>query len=134
MKVIELVIMMLVFSGAVIGLTSFYTETATSYGADTSDISFVNVTQNITSKTDEMKAKLDKGESDITAFVDIIVTGVFESVKILFSVPAVFSGLATDTTEASGLIVPGWFISLLIIIVTIIVLFAIIKQVTKVDV
>lgn len=132
----NLFITLLLFSGIIIGIGSFMAETSTNYGKSYTyqgrDIRSLNATVATQEQVNTLKSSVDNTQPSLISFVDVLATGVFTVLKLTLAVPNIFSSLLSDLTGIVGF--PAWVFGTFMGIITVIVIFAIIKAVTKTEV
>lgn len=131
MEVRNLIIVAVIFSGVIIGLSGFYTDLADSYGRGVTDLASFNRTREAQNEITQLKESIEGETVETGTFVDILATGVFTTLKLVMSVPDIFSTIIADISQIVGL--PSWFTTMLLSLITIVVVFQIIKAVTKTE-
>jgi len=140
MRLRDLVIGILIFSGITVGMMIFYEETAHIYEEDYPDIvgtystnrtfATLGQTQEIVNLTQEMSEKLANITSKtniLTAVYDSFVLG-FDFFGLLLKIPSMAIGVFKDTTEIFTTIgIPPWFMGMIEGIILVVVVFTIIS-------
>ena len=128
----NLLIAIILFSAVLLGVGGFYANLSTNYGTSTTDIRSLSALNQTQEQINQIKGSIDRSEPNILSLVDILATGVFSTLKLMLAIPNIFSGIITDVAGILGL--PGWVFGVFMALVTIYVVYAIIKAITKVDV
>lgn len=133
----RMVINILLFSGIVVGISVFAFDMISDF-ADTSDVENIgtfNATREITETAEEMKTGIENLEiNDVTDYLTVTPTIVglgFALIKLFTQIPVVLITIIGQT--AVILNIPDWAIGMAVAIVTIIVIFQIMKHINKTE-
>ena len=128
----NMLITLLLFSGMIIGISGFMMDLAKNYGQSVEDLSQLESIERIQSEAKNLEQSLRSTQITGT-FLDVpltVLSGVYSIFKlILVSFIEIWSGFINSV--ASYLMLPSWFINILIAIVTVILIFEIISIVSK---
>lgn len=128
----NLLITLLLFSGIIIGLSTFMGDLANKYNSNIENLAGLSSIQKIQGETQQLEQTLRSSQITGT-FLDVpitILSGVYQVFKlILVSFVEIWSGFMNSI--ASYLFLPSWFISIVIAIITIIIIFEIISVISK---
>lgn len=127
----NLIITGLLVSAVVLGFSGFTSSMATEYSVSSEDVSYLNVTSEMQTHVNELEESIRGAETSTVSFIDVLATGTFETLKLMFSLPNIFGALLTDISVMIGL--PVWVTGTIMAIITVIVVFGIIKVITKVE-
>ena len=132
MELRNLLIVLLLFSGIVIGLSNFAGNLAKNYGSSVEDLSKLGPIQRIQEEASNLEQSLRSTQITGT-FLDVpltILSGVYSIFKlILVSFIDIWAGFIGSIS--SYLMLPEWFVGIVIAIISIIVIFEIISIVAK---
>lgn len=126
-----IIINILIFSGLVIGMTTFYTELHVNYGVDTTDISSFDQTLNATQQINTMEETIRTAQNSPAAFVDVIATGTFNTINLIFSTPNIIASILVDIGSIVG--IPTWVTSLVLGGVATIILMLFLRGIIKLE-
>lgn len=128
----DLLITLLLFSGIIIGVSTFMSDLARKYSANIEDLSQLSSIQKIEQETVSLEQALRNTQITGT-FLDIpitILSGVYSIFKLmLVSFVEIWTGFLNSI--ASYLFLPKWFISIVMGLVVIFIMFEIISAVMK---
>lgn len=128
----NILITLLLFSGIIIGLSTFMGDLASKYSSNIEDLSKLSSIQRIQTETENLEQSLRSTQITGT-FLDIPITvlsGVYQVFKlILVSFVEIWSGFINSI--ATYLFLPKWFISIVIGVVIVIIIFEIISVISK---
>jgi len=141
MRISTIVISIIIFSGLTIGLSSIYTDMTEKYDVtnttSSARIRSMNATNQIQATLGSMQNKTTNiagkvAAFDITAFYDIG-TLLFDIPVLIFQIPNILDGMITALAEPAlgKLVVPSWFIVMVIGIITAIFVFAVLSMFLK---
>jgi len=134
----DLIIAIVVFSGLIIGLASIYGEMATNYNISVENLSYMNQSQNISLKLNRSFNELvnttpNAEQSPITSGINAL-TGWYKAVElgfmVLVSIPLLFVSMVSDMANVmalSGFPIPPFMLLIVGGVITIIIVFALIK-------
>lgn len=130
-----LYVTLFVVSAVALGFGTFFGELTMNYvGEDAS----ATITEDFTVQ-DETQADIDKLEKSIRtpelsleSFVDVLATGVLTTLRLTFGAVNIYSTLFTQTIILLGL--PSWVFAIVMGIIVVVVLFSIMKGITKTEV
>lgn len=128
-------ISLLLVVAVVMGLSSFYTNMASSYGLDLggqSNLTAFDKLQNLTAKADEMRTSTESLASNLPGQIVLVLTAGFSTVNIVFESFAIFTTMVSETVGIIG--IPPWFADIIIVIVTLVIVFAIIAAAVRWDI
>ena len=132
-----LMITIIVASALFLGIGSFmdsfyqYNPISEEYNSLTD----LGVSEEAERQTKELQEKITERTDNPLAFVDILATGVFSTLNLMFAVPNMAETMVTAGAGATPIIpMPEWFIAILITIVALLIVFAVIKALIKVEV
>lgn len=134
MKISDLLIGMIIFTGIVAGMGIFYGDLASTYGkTDVKNLSFINVTSNVTSFYEDLQTNTTNNFGAVGTFftsIGIIIGAVTQ----LATFPGVMMGFVNDVTATLvdiGIPIPGWFVNMIIGVITVLVVFLLISFFTN---
>ena len=131
-QVQTLLIMFIVMSAVVIGISGFYGGMVQSYSnlneTNLTGIAVMNETMDIMG---DMNATIADSDPEISDIWVIFTTGAFNALKIIPESLNVGAALLNDFSRILGL--PEWVFSMAMIIISIICIFAILKAIFKVN-
>lgn len=128
----DMIIGLIMFSGLVVGFSTFYGNIATTYGKTYTDLAFLNATSRTNTMVNQLKSSVETTRMTGIAIVDIpltIASGVYNTLKLLFGSVNIFSSLLTDLTSIFG--IPGWVVVMVMGIISTIIVFEIISGVLR---
>lgn len=121
----------LVFSGVIIGMTSFYGELFNNYGYTADDISYLTVAENITTQTKDIENTLRTSWTGLPIVDETIafISGALKAVGLMFSTV----DMATITVYAlsNELKLPDWVPGIIISAIIIMLVFVVISAYLK---
>lgn len=133
MKVI--IISLLLFSGVVMGMTSFYGDLSSTYGKNPNMSNLTSLNQTLVIQNDIKQYKGAVEDQSITGdFLDVpltIVTGVYNILKMFLNSINIFGSLIFSINNTLQL--PDWFVGIVISIITIIIVLTIVSAIMKWD-
>lgn len=130
-QILPMIIGLLVVSGVVIGISTFAGDFYNRYGVSSTDLSYLNKTKEISESAESVRDSIE-GTQFTGTFLDLPLTfiaGAFESLKIIFSLPAIFTSFITDAGQVLNL--PSWSLSMASTIVFIIIIFVVLMAIIK---
>lgn len=129
-----LLIGLALFSGIVIGISSFYGELGTNYGVTVTDYGFLNRSAETAQLATDLQNRTAQSlaPSEVTAFNPL---PAIEAVKFGASSLGIVTGLIGDVSnpEKTGLPIPSWVSATLIVVIMIFVVFVVLRAWLKVD-
>lgn len=134
-----IVVMLLVVSAVLIGMSGFYVDLQNTYGVvnKTESTAFMNATNRTLQLTKDLQTNLTQSPIAQIPILGVgysFVVGGWKALMVSFSVIDITTSLVTDTaTLSTGVSIPTWFISILIGIITVVILFAIFSAITQRD-
>jgi len=128
----NLLITLLLFSGIIVGLSTFMGDLSKKYSSEIQDLSELTYVQRIEEETKNLEESLRTTQITGT-FLDVpltVLSGVYSIFKlIMVSFVEIWSGFVDSI--ASYLFLPKWFISIVIGLVVIFIIFEIISAIMK---
>jgi hypothetical protein len=135
MKIRNLLITLLLFSGIIIGLSTFMGDLANKYSTNIEDLSNLSSVQKIQQESKNLEESLRSTQITGT-FLDIpitILSGVYSIFKLMMvSFIEIWNGFLNSIS--TYLFLPKWFVGILISLVVIFLLFEIISAILKYNV
>jgi len=132
MQLRDLLLTLLLFSGIIIGLTTFMGDLANKYSNNIQDLSELSSVQKIQEEAKKLEESLRSAQITGT-FLDIpltVLSGAYQLFKLIItSFTQIWSGFINNI--ASYLFLPTWFIAIIIASVVIFILFEIISAIMK---
>jgi hypothetical protein len=132
MQVRDLLITLLLFSGIIIGLSTFMGDLANKYSSNIEDLSKLSSVQKIQQESKNLEEALRSTQITGT-FLDIpitILSGVYSIFKLMMvSFIEIWGGFLNSI--ATYLFLPNWFVGILISLIVIFLLFEIISAILK---
>lgn len=128
----NLLITLLLFSAVIIGISNFSADLAKKYGVTIQDVSGMSSIEKIQNETKDLEQTLRSSQITGT-FLDVpltVLSGAYQVFKlILVSFTEIWSGFMHSV--ARYLFLPEWFISVVIAVVAITIIFEIISVISK---
>lgn len=132
----DLILAVIVLSGATVGLFGFIGGLTASYSVDTPNITFMNKSAQINSQIAQYKTSTEGIKFTGNVYVDsilnipiYIVTGIWNTILISLGIADVYSSLVTDLSNFGILV--GWLAVVIIGSITVIIVFEIISLYMK---
>ncbi len=124
-------ITLLLFSGIVLGMSTFFGATSSQFGITTTDTAFINTTQQVFDNTEDLQDIINQTEGDVTLIGTVAVTtnAVIQFLKILMFVPTLLASIVADIS--TFLMLPVWFVPMIIGIIIVIVIFQIMSGIGR---
>ena len=128
-KITTIVLLLLIFSGVIMGMATFYSDIGAKYNVDAQNLTSMSVANDILEKSKQARTAL--GENPFTGipviggFIDFFyvgITSVWSSVNIFAGSISLAQNTINET--ATMLYIPGWAIGLFMAIITIVVVVA----------
>ena len=135
MKLVNIVLILLIFAAFATGFAGFYGALTSEYGVDTTDFTSLNISagwyQDIQSDVETQANKLDDSQTEGFDFEDLVswvpgyslISGAYKAIMLILSLPGYFISLFTDIVGLSPYI-PGWVATFANTVVTVIILYA----------
>lgn len=123
MKVKELMISLMLFSGVIIGITSFQGALMSNYDRDTytENISTIEKSHEVNNKMESIQNNIENFEiTNPLTWGNLVGLGI-DMFKVLFTIPGMVHGIVVDIVTLVNL--PGWFASIVEGVVLIIFVF-----------
>jgi len=125
------IIAMVIFSGLVIGTSTFYADMASNYGKNATSLGFLDKSGEIQSGLGAIKNQTEQPLSPLN-FGGFIILGTWEALKLSASSINIFTGIVGATANQtafaeSGVVpIPAWFPIMIIGIIMVLVIFTLI--------
>lgn len=135
MKLSSLIIGIVIFSASAIGITAFYGDMLGNYNQTTTNVSYLDKSAAISANITAMEtAMLSDGVSSISILEIpyMVARGAFNAIKILFQSMNIFASLVSDLSILLNL--PSWFISMILLILSITIVFGLLSAILKKEV
>ncbi len=135
-EVRNLIISVLIFSGVITGVSIFVGDLFSNYNVSSDDMSSLSRMQSMASFQKNITSAIgnapEGGSNNI--FLEVA-TGIFGATTSILTIPFIIGGLVSDmTTAVSGGIIPGWFGTMIVAIISAIIGLKILSLVMKVDI
>lgn len=131
-KVSSLYIALLIGAVVVVGLSSIQVDVYSNYGITSSDLTYLNATGEIINQTSDLKDSIEN--TVITGFqpLDQFIASTYQTTKILFGIIDIYDNFITDTATMLGIPtgLASLVVSVIVVIITLLVIFALIRIVT----
>lgn len=130
MEISQLLIGILLFSAVIIGMSSFYTETANANGITITDYSYLNKTNDIADRLSTMSSALNNSYDPISSTLQAP-TAVYNVLTLMLDLPSLFTNLLSDiqTATVNTLHIPAWAFQTVLAILTLLIVFGIINAI-----
>ncbi len=124
-------VMLVLFSGVILGLTGFYTNLSASFGQSPEDLSFLNTSQEVFGNITKFQTVINETQNEFTVTDVFVVTSnaIFQIFKFMFFIPAVIMNILADISTT--LMLPFWFVPMVMGIVFILIIFQIVSGLGK---
>lgn len=133
-KLSSLIIGIIVFSGVAVGITSFYGNMLGNYNQTTTNVSYLDKSAAVSANITAMESALmEDGVSSISVLEIpyLIARGAFNAIKVLFQSMNIIGSIIADLSVLLNL--PVWFVSMILIIISVTIVFGIIGAILKKD-
>lgn len=132
-EVRDILVMVLLFSAMGIGTTIFYTSLYSNYGVTAPEnMASFNATESVLNITSDMQSQLTIEISDPSTWLNFVWIG-FNALQLILNIPAIMGSIIADIFGIQYFVYFGWFVAIAVGIVAIVVIFALINALTKVD-
>lgn len=132
MEIRNFLIMLLLFSGIIIGLSIFMSDLASKYNQNIEDLRTLNQITNIEEKAKELREAMQTKITGVP-LIDIPFVAIKGFVEFIELVASALFGFwdAFINSIANYLLLPSWFITLVTTIIVIIIIFEVISAIIK---
>lgn len=116
----------------VIGFSLTQADLFGNYGKSTSDLSYLNVTSDVINQTSNIKDSIENTVITGIQPLDQFIASTYQTVKLLFGVIDIYNSFVSDVASLLGLPAEfgGILITVIMTIITLVVIFAIIRIIT----
>lgn len=133
-KITNILVALTIFSAALIGMSTFITDTGEPYGVtDTTNLESYSRMSNMSSIAEESQGFLETGVGPIDT-INAYLTGAYNVIINFFSVPELVESILGDLASEADLPIPGWAITTFMTIFVIIIVLVMISAAFQKDV
>lgn len=112
-----------------VGMAFFQADLYGNYDMETQDLDYLDVSQDVVDETTAIKDSLENTEVTGIQPLDQFIAGVYNSLKLLFGIGGIYTSFVTSISGA--LMIPGFFVDIIVAAVFVSIVFMIIKVITK---
>lgn len=134
MKIREIIISLVIFSGIIIGMSNFYIDLSTTYDKSPTDLASFNASSDVHEKTEAMREMVESSRGGVIGFVWSGLQIIYNVVLMPLDFIIIISAIVTDLAMTVSIPIPIWFTGIIVSIVMITIIYEIISILMKKDI